>query len=136
MRAPKRTWIPLLVWIVICSVGTSCKPSGTQTTPEKSKTRGSGGQNEIKKTELSREQIINIADKVARDHNRDPEQMKVVYDDGNATWRRIPESRDVDFPDHDFQVVVYWRRPPVAEGGLWVLVDRNAGEVLKVVEPD
>jgi hypothetical protein len=130
MRSSRKPHILLLIWIVVCVCVISCKPPGKQTSPEKSKSEGSKGQTEMTNITLSKEQIIEIANRAARRHGCNPEEMDVIYDEGNAGWRSIAVGPWPELEGHDFQAVVYWHRPPIPEGGLWVLVDRNTGQVL------
>jgi len=87
----------------------------------------------MKGTDLSREQIIDAANKVARNHGLDPDQMTIRYDEGNALWRASNYTDVSELADKDYQVVAYWMKPPAPEGGFWVLVDKKTGRILKTV---
>jgi len=134
MRAHKKMWIWLLASMVTCWAGISCKPSDTQTGVERSTTGSSEGQTEMKKADLSKEQITVIANRVARDHGRNLEKMVIRYDEGNAMWKAVSPAYTPDLPGQDYQAVAYFHERPTVEGGLWVLVHRKTGEVLKVIE--
>jgi len=89
---------------------------------------------EMRKTELTKEQILKVANGAARRHGRNPEKTRIEYDEENSHWRKVARGPWRELDGHDFQAVVYWRDPPQPEGGLWVLVDRNTGEILSVQE--
>jgi len=129
----------------------SCSPMRVQTAPECSLKSDSGGQSAMGKTPLSREQIIEIANAAARDYGWDPGSCTVVFDEGNSAWKSklsdiqsalasipLPERETVGLPPmpwlegHDYQVVQYVRRAFGTGADLWVFVDRDTGEVLKV----
>jgi hypothetical protein len=102
---------------------------------------------------LSAERIVEVADATARENGRDPgeERVTVFYDEGNANWkyhvamnrkmaalerdegheeRLLKRARRLE--GRDFQAVRYTYAYPRLGSDLWVLVDRNTGEVLWV----
>jgi len=87
----------------------------------------------MKTTDLSREQIIDAANKAARNHGLDPDQMTISYDEGNALWRTSNYTDVSELADKDYQAVSYWWKPLAPEGGFWVLVDKKTGRILKTV---
>jgi hypothetical protein len=108
-------------------------------------------QNHAKKSELSKKEIILIANKEAQEHGyeigRMPDKYKVVYDVDNLMWKKRfldtdPNNRHsnidlTDLKDHDYQVVIYKLRsfPPFVGyvgGPFWICIDKKTGEVLKV----
>ncbi len=142
----------LVVLLLFCMYALSCKPPGKHSAPEKTNSHsaeqeGKEGkgllsenattdnpkQKEMgEKTVLSKEQIVQIANGAARRHGYDPKEM--VYDEGNVAWKKEPRGPWPELEGHDFQAVEYWHRSLyTAGGGIWVLVDRNTGEVLRVV---
>jgi hypothetical protein len=132
MSSSKKTAIPLLILLLVFMGVTSCKPAGKQAAPAKTEKESAEVQGETTSSVLSKEQIVEIANGVARRHGYDPKEM--VYDEGNASWKKEPRGPWPELEGHDFQVVYYSHRSPyTAGGGLWVLVDRNTGKVLRVV---
>jgi len=128
----------LLIWLMMCVAITSCLPSQAERGSKKLNKEYSSGQVEGGKTVLSKEKIIKIADRAARRHGRKPEDCIVIYDEENAYWTRNVNARGPwpELEGHDYQAVIYNYRVPRPSGSLWVLVDRNTGNVLKViVEP-
>ncbi len=136
MRVRKRrllgVWL-LGLAVLVCLATASCEPKHIQTTPQGVKQTGLDGQADKKTTPLSKEQIIAIADAVARDYGWQPEE-RLAYDKGNVLWEaafrgvRVPE-----LEGHDYQVLVYGRRGVLFGGDLSVVVDRNTGAVLKIL---
>jgi len=89
---------------------------------------------ETRHAALSKEQVIKVANNAARRHGQTPEKMHVEYDEGNSHWRDVARGPWPELEGRDFQAVIYWHQPPIPEGGLWILIDRNSGEVLSVEE--
>lgn len=83
---------------------------------------------------LSKDEIIEVANGAAQRHGRNLDEMRVQYDEGNLAWREIARDSWAELEGRDFQAVAYWHDPPLPEGGLWVLVDRNTGEILSTEE--
>jgi hypothetical protein len=114
---------------------TSCKPASPQTDSEKAKSDSAEGQKEMKEGVLSKEQIIKIANREAHRLGRDLARTDVAYDDGNVGWKQVAPGPWPKLEGHDYQAVVYSHLPPIPEGGLWILVDRNTGEILMIGSP-
>jgi hypothetical protein len=113
---------------------------------------------------LSEREIIAAANRAARRHGFNLARYHVAYDKDNAGWRYgvtrmspgiIKDGRYIwpegafeanlhrhwpELESHDYQAVIYYgrssRNEPVGgiEGRTWILVDRNTGEVLLVVD--
>ena len=126
--AEMRAHLAFLLVFAGCLLMASCKP------PDAEKHAGSAGSEEAKKTTLSKEEIVKVADGAARHRGWNPDKMHVEYDEGNTTWREIARASWPELEGRDFQAVAYWHDPPLPEGGLWVLVDRNTGEILSTEE--
>jgi hypothetical protein len=124
----------LLCLFAGCLLTASCKPPDAERRGETSESRNSGESSETRRTLLSKELIIKAANSAARRHGRDPDELYVEYDEGNSAWRGIARGPWPELDGRDFQAVAYWHQPPQPEGGLWVLVDRNTGEILSVEE--
>jgi hypothetical protein len=150
-----REILVVLVCAVMCTCMTSCRRPKTQMVEEKQGTHGPEGQPKGGgKNVLSREEIIRTANAEARRQGFDPETHTVFYDEGNCHWRtRAGPARPVTREDaeaeildrwpelkgYDYQAVEYMV-PRVPKRGLislarplYVLVDRNTGEVLLAV---
>ncbi len=129
-----KTQILLLTWIILCALVISCKPKGTPTTREKAQSGVSEGSVKMEKKTLSKEQIIAAATVVVRRHGENPEEYRVIYDEGNAIWidaaSKIPLPMPAELEGHDYQLVIYRLRVSQPGGELWVIVDRNTGEEL------
>lgn len=123
----------LLVCVLVVMELMSCRPSGKQAVLEKSESDSGQRKAEMKKSVLSKEQIIEIANRAARQRGRDPERCVIGYDEGNVFWRKVARGPWHELEGHDFQAVGYDYREPIASGTLWVLVDRNTGEVLSAM---
>jgi len=128
-----RTTLKLLMITLVCLATTSCKTVGRQTTREEAAKAGSEQQHAISGTPLSKEQIIAVAQTVARERGWYPGNL-CIYDEGNSLWMRtyglvpVPE-----LDGHDYQVVMYVRPQAMTDGGdLAIVVDRKTGAVLKV----
>jgi hypothetical protein len=135
MGSSRKIHALLLISVILWQIGISCKPSGKKAVPSGPNDSSAGGHGEMRKTVLSREQIIKIADGAARKNGLDPEKTEVFYDEGNAEWKQVVAKPWPKLEGHDFQAVSYWHRPPIPEGGLWILVDRNTGKILAVAAP-
>jgi hypothetical protein len=86
------------------------------------------------KTQLTKEQILNITDTVARERGWLPQERR-TYDEGNATWRLCTNGRTLrGLEGRNYQVVWYGSVHVLLDGDLAVVVDRNTGAVLKVIE--
>ena len=133
MISRKKMWISVLIFTILCLAGMSCKPPSEGVGSDESTIRDSEVRAEMKTTDLSREQIIDAANKAARNHGLDPDQMDVVYDEGNGYWR-VANYKDMpELADKDYQAVAYLQKPTAPEGGFWVLVDKKTGRILKTV---
>ena len=126
-------WISVLIFTILCLAGMSCRPPSGGAGSDESTIRDSEVQAEMKGTDLSREQILDAANKVAKSRGRDPDQMDVFYDEGNAVWRTLNYTDVSELADKDYQAVAYSQNPPVPEGGFWVLIDKKTGKKLKTV---
>ena len=115
-----------LLYIIICTGATSCKPMNVQTSRE--------GGVEMRTRTLAREQIIHRANGVVRQHGRDPKRFHVIYDDGNVAWRSTVKIPVPELQGHDYQLVMYRPRAQQLGGELWVVVDRNTGDELRFIE--
>ncbi len=124
----------LAVWIAVCTGLTSCKPSSMRTNPTISEKPASEQKAGPERNVLSKEQIISIANAVARRYGRDPDKSIVIYDEENALWRSTFPAGPA-FDGHDYQAVAYRDRSGeyIFSGHLWVIIDRNTGEVLRVL---
>ncbi len=91
------------------------------------------GEGRIGNSILSKEQIITAANVAARQHGWNPKKCRIFYDEGNAKWKSVIEEDVPSLARRDFQVVAYGRQEIVLGGPLLVLVDRNTGDVLKVL---
>ncbi len=122
MRSFRSVWL-LLQGTFACLAMASCAPIDTQT-PRVSPA----------KTQLTKEQILNITDTVARERGWLPQERR-TYDEGNVTWRRCWNGRTLrGLEGRDYQVVWYGRVRAILGGDLAVVVDRDTGVVLKVIE--
>jgi hypothetical protein len=150
---PQRIWVEalfmkrkmLLLVSIICTAIVSCRPLVTGTPGEKSGAQGSEGQVGLNEHTLSKEQIIAIANVEARRHGWNPERWVTIYDRENAEWESVlslfrappPPIKPVPPPaqleGRDYQVVIYRRQDVALSGDLFILVDRNTGEVLYVL---
>jgi len=131
MRSLKKMCICGIAGVAICAGMMSCNSVDKQNaaTPEFGRD-ASREQRDMQKTALSKERIIDIANAVARQAGWNLDQAKIIYDEGNVYWRQVARGPWTQLDGHDFQAVVYWHKQPIPEGGFWVLVDRNSGEVL------
>ena len=123
----------LLISAMLCTCGVLCKLLVTRTTPRGSKTESAHGVAERGKSVLTNKQIIAIANRAAREYGRNPDECLIGYDEGNVFWKKAARGPWSDLAGHDFQAVGYDYRDPRPSGTLWVLVDRNTGEVLSVM---
>jgi len=109
----------------------SCK----LTSPDKGKGESGEGQEGTKKAVLPKEQIIKIANREARRLGRDLAKTHTTYDEGNVEWKQVAPGPWPKLEGHDYQAVIYTHVPPIPEGGLLILVDRNTGEILMIGSP-
>ncbi len=120
--------------ILVCLGVASCQRPDIQTTPESLVTGSSEEQVDTAKTQLTKEQILNITDTVVRERGWLPQERR-TYDEGNVTWRLCLNGRTLrGLEGRDYQVVWYGRVHAICDGDLAVVVDRNTGAVLKVRE--
>jgi hypothetical protein len=120
--------------ILVCLGVASCQRSDIQTTPGSLATGSSEEQVDTAKTQLTKEQILNITDTVARERGWLPQERR-TYDEGNVTWRLCTNGRTLrGLEGRDYQVVWYGSVHVLLDGDLAVVVDRNTGAVLKVRE--
>lgn len=134
MRSRKKVWISVLIFTILCWAGMSCKPRSEGAGSDESTTRDSEVGAEMNTTDLSREQILDAANKVARKHGLNPDRMTIRYDEGNEYWQASTSKLNMpELADKDYQAVSYWMKPLAPEGGFWVLVDKKTGRILKTV---
>jgi hypothetical protein len=108
----------LLIWMVACAGGLSCKSSGSQAVEEK-------GRLQNEKRVLSKQEIIDIANAAGRQYERDPEKWVADIDEGNAEWREWavhllyqPSFEENPRPNNelDAEILKQW---PAARRGVW-----------------
>lgn len=128
-----RLQVFLLISTILCTCGVLCKSLGTQTGSRRSKTESVNEMAEREESGLTKEQILAIANRAAREYGRNPDECLIGYDKGNVFWKKAARGPWSDLTDHDFQAVGYDYRAPRPSGTLWVLVDRNTGKVLSVM---
>jgi hypothetical protein len=131
MASSQRTQVSCLIWLAACLCVVSRKPAG----PNKGEGESDKGQKKTKEIVLSKEQIIKIANREARRLGRNLSRTDIVYDDDNAGWKQVAPGPWPQREGHDYQAVSYWHKEPTTEGGLWILVDRNTGDVLMIGSP-
>jgi hypothetical protein len=137
MRVRKRQllgmWL-LGLAVLVCLATASCESKHIQTSPQGLKQTDSEGQVDKEMTPLSKEQIPAIADAVADERGWWPQERR-TYDEGNVIWRRCLNGRTLrGLEGRNYQVVWYGRVHAILGGDLAVVVDRNTGAVLKVIE--
>jgi hypothetical protein len=164
MSVSKTRCFLLSVWIAACAGTTSCRLVDSKATGDRTQTDSSKKQAEKRDNRLlSKEEIVEAANRAARQRGYKLAKYDIFYDEGNAGWRYLvtrvsppeyePENGRPVWPEgafeanlrsrwpklesHDYQAVIYYRRPPAGrspgiQGRTWVLVDRNTGEVLLV----
>ena len=125
-----KTHTLLLIGGIVCIVVISCRPSGTQTTCRELQTAPSEGQVE---TNPQKRQVIVAAGAAVRRHGYDPKEFRIIYDEGNATWKSRGPIPDRRLDGHDFQLITYMPRAEQSGGELWVFVDKNTGEELRFI---
>jgi hypothetical protein len=147
----------LLVCMMGCAGGISCKSSQSQAVVGKGKPQND-------KRVLAEQEMIDIATAVGRQYDRDPAEWEAVVDEGKAEWREYAvwllwrPNRDKDgnpmprptvsddeleaavlkrwpmLKGHDYQVLWYsWRSPgfvAMVDMARAILIDRNTGEIL------
>jgi hypothetical protein len=124
--------LPLAIFVCL-GLASRQKPD-VQTAPENLVTGSSEGQVDTAKTQLTKEQILNITDTVARERGWLPQERR-TYDEGNVTWRRCLNGRTLrGLEGRNYQLVWYGRVYALLGGDLAVVVDRDTGAVLKVIE--
>lgn len=90
---------------------------------------------------LTKQEIIDIANKKAISEGLPLDSSKVHYDVDNKKWKQMLVLLKRDYPDdarrleilegRDYQVVLYTPKSPTAMGGiLWVFIDKKTGEVI------
>ncbi len=127
------TYFLLLICMVACVGMTSCKPLDSQATAGKP---ADGTERPVRKWNewvLLREEIIEIANMVARKQGYDPAECFVLYDEGKVRWRwfAIREiwepcvvngyNRWREVEDNEFEAAVA-KRWPISS------IDADAGE--------
>ncbi len=150
-----RIWIRLQLCVLVALAMVSCAPSEKNATVEIAKSERFDEPARTAKIALPKEQIIETANTAAREHGWIVGVNNVVahYDEGNVRWEYAVGTarkaaavwedraaldglaeRSRCLEGHDYQAVLYWHRPPQRAVNLWVLVDRNTGETLRVTE--
>lgn len=88
-------------------------------------------------TELSKEQIIQIANELAKSEGIVLENRNIIYDEGNKIWeekfKSIGEERAKRYEfleNKNYQAVCYAIKEGWLGGDFWVFVDKITGEVL------
>ncbi|MHC4545461.1 MAG: hypothetical protein ACYTDW_13565 [Planctomycetota bacterium] len=90
---------------------------------------------------LTKQEIIEIANKKALSEEFPLDTSKVHYDVDNKEWEKMLVLLKRDYPDdarrleilegRDYQAVLYTPKSPTAMGGiLWVFIDKKTGEVI------
>ena len=108
------------------------------------------------KTELSKEEIMNIAVKKASALGFSEEKMTIVYDAGNkeikentknagvsvynrktGAWdKESPATPEKSYPQlmgRNYQAIYFGPRERQKGGDLWIFVDKNSGEIITYV---
>ncbi len=112
--------ISLLIVMILCMAMASCSPL-----------------NKTKAPAFTEEQqvLIEAASVAVRQHGDDLKKFRVIYDEGNAIWKS--DIKNIPVPEldgHDYQLIIYAPRDRRQLGGiLYVLVDRNTREVLRII---
>ena len=145
--------------LVACMAVASCRPLGPDRAAKQPGSNAPKEQMRTSERSLSRERIIEIADAEARRRGCYPDEWVTIYDEGNAHWKstwaeiearrvetealRVRFNLDIkpqppvsmpEFDGRDYQVIIYRRRDIPPSGDLLILVDRNTGEVLRVIQ--
>ncbi len=158
MMDSSRTAGLLLISMIACAGGLSCKPSESQAIADRESPQKD-------KRVLSKQEMVAIATKAGPRYGRDPNTWEPFIDERNVTWRDFalrrhyrPHFEDLhmvwpvvkddeldaaiaeDFPmlkGHDYQTLWYAYRLPGPFYDLdtetCILIDRNTGETLAVV---
>ena len=90
---------------------------------------------------LTKQQIIEIANKVAKTEGVLVKKSNVCYDEGNKEWEKTYVLLERESPEdaerlkilkgRDYQAVLYTPKSPTAMGGvLWVFIDRTTGRLI------
>ena len=94
-----------------------------------------------KESTITKQKIIEIANKKAIAEGILLEKSEVYYDVDNKEWEKTLISLRKDYPNDarrlkilggfDYQTVLYKPKSPTAMGGvLWVFIDRKSGQVI------
>jgi hypothetical protein len=131
----------LVVGIGVLASTVSCTPE-TQAPRRRPAVGAPKQQAAAQPVQLTREGVIQIAWREARQSGYDPNNSDATYDSGNAAWmhmeaRMTEVARNVGssappsmFAGHDYQVVYFHHRDAVVGGLLYVFIDINTGRVL------
>jgi len=84
--------------------------------------------------QLTKKEIITIANKEAVKHDVDISKRKIVFDKNKIGWKaRFPEL-DSEMSDYNYSVVIYDLKGALAIGGpIWICVDNITGKVIKFI---
>lgn len=83
---------------------------------------------------LTKEDIISIANEVAKKYCVDFNERYLKYDKDNKRWYNRFSDTDPNLVGHEFQVVLYERSDILSTGGpFWICIDKKTGEVLKFI---
>ena len=135
MGSSKKKRIFLLICLCVCVAPMSCRPRGTEKSPKESKSESLDGQAGVRRDGLSKEEVIDAANRAARQHDLNPNKCDIIYDEGNRLWRDAFPKLVPDLDGHNYQAIRFWRRHsmPIPSEPRWILIDRKTGEVLKTV---
>jgi len=146
----RRTQTGLAVVVFLLLALASCVPSQRRTTDGTGDDPGLQARASVEASALSRRQIIEAANTAARQRGWSPDdgEVGIFYDEGNVEWERyVAEGerlarlrgiidRNADrsqrLEGHGFQVVRYDAPLRQRKENLWVLVDKDTGDVLWV----
>lgn len=84
---------------------------------------------------VSRSDIIRVADEAAAKQLEHLRDYRRIYDTGNKLWADAFPAPDPNLAKHEYQVVKYERKGllPATGGALWICVDREDGQILKII---
>jgi hypothetical protein len=83
---------------------------------------------------LSKDEMIQAAQRVLRFLERDPNKVTTYYDEDNQRWHTCFPKPLPELAGHDYQVIEYIHDEPRGfSDPLWIVIDKKTGTVLKVV---
>jgi len=150
MSTSRRTQTGLGIVMFLGLALASCVPSQRRTADGTGNDPGSQARASVEDGSLPRRQIIEAANTAARQQGWSPDdgEVSIFYDEGNVAWERyVAEGerlarlrgiidRNADrsqcLAGHGFQVVRYDAPLRQRKENLWVLVDKETGDVLWV----